>query len=443
MHTQRSDKLVGREHSYSGTQLLRRIFVRNCFSIVAGLTVWTAVCYPQTNESLGQVVSAKAGVSAYKVGRKFIYPEEFKRRRPYSPGVLVGKTLYISGQVDKDPQTGAQPRSITEQTRMAMTNMGHVLHAAGMDHSNIVSCHVQLADMGKYKEVNEVYGSFFGPDHYPARTTLELPGLPGGANIEVTCIAYADKSRISAVIPPAGSIPRARGPYSYAVWAGDTLYVSGTGGRQPTTDLLDTTIEGQTKQTMENIGKILAAGGLEHKDAVFTNVYFLDPNGYQGPTYGKLNSVYKDYFRLGTAPSRASFCVSKLPGTISVEITFIATRDRANKGRVVPDSAGPSPTSSNGGVLAGDTLYTSGKSGSGATIEQQMRDSLNSIAGILKLAGMNLEHVVDAHVYLRDISQMNAMDAVFSEYFPKNPPARTTVQVNQQQLIQIQAVAAR
>jgi 2-iminobutanoate/2-iminopropanoate deaminase len=400
--------------------------VRNWWAIVAGLAVGTAICSGQT-----------------KVSRKFIYPQAFKAGKPYSPGVLVGETLYIAGQIDRDPQTGAQPKGIAGQTRMAMANMGHVLRAAGMDYGNVVSCHVQLADMANYKEMNEVYGSFFGPDHYPARTTLEFPGLPDKANIEITCIAYADKSKISAVIPPAGTIPAAMGPYRPAVWAGDTLYVSGSGGRKPKTNELDATIEGQTKQTMENIGQILAAAGLEHKDTVFTNVYFLDSDGYKGPTYGKLNSVYKDFFKLGMAPSRASFCVSKLPGTISVEITFIATRDRANKGRVVPDSAGPSPTSSNGGVLDRDTLYTSGKSGSGATVQEQMRDSLESIRGILKLAGMTMENVVNAQVYLKDIGQMDAMNAVFKEYFPKNPPARTTVQVIQQQLEQVQVVAVR
>ena len=379
----------------------------------------------------------------YQAARKFIYPDAFAPGRPYSPGVLAGQTLYIAGQVDKDPKTGAQPQGIAAQTRMAMNNMGHVLRAAGMDFSNVVSCHVQLADIRNYKEMNEVYGSFFGPQHYPARTTLEFPGLPNGANIEVTCIAYADKSKISLVVPPEGSIPPAMGPYRPGVWAGDTLYVSGSGGRNPKTNELDAAIEGQTKQTMDTIGQILAAAGLEHKDTVFTNVYFLDPAGYKGPTYGKLNSVYKEYFRLGLAPSRASFCVSKLPSTISVEITFIATRDRANKGRVVPDSAGPSPTSSNGGVLAGDTLYTSGKSAGGATVQEQMRGSLDSIRGILKLAGMGMEHVVDAHVYLKDIRQMDAMNAVFKEYFPTNPPARTTVQVIQEQLEQVQVVAVR
>jgi len=400
--------------------------VRNWILITAALTVGTANCWSQ-----------------YKVDRKFLYPKAFSAGKPYSPGVLAGKTLYIAGQVDKDPQTGAQPKGIAEQTRMAMSNLGHVLRAAGMDYGNVVSCHVQLADMGQYKEMNEVYGSYFGPDHFPARTTLEFPGLPNGANVEISCIAYADKSKIALVVPPAGSIPPAMGPYRPGVWAGDTLYVSGSGGRKPNSNELETAIEGQTKQTMENVGRILAAAGLTHKDAVFANVYFVDPDGAKGQVYGKLNSVYKESFALGTAPSRASFNVSKLPGTISVEITYIATRDRKNKGRVVPDSAGPSPTSSNGGVMDVDTLYTSGKSGSGATVAEQMRSSLDDIRNILRLAGMNLSHVVDAHVYLRDIAQMDAMNAVFQEYFPKNPPARTTVQVTQQQLIQVQVVAVR
>ncbi len=94
-------------------------------------------------------------------------------------------------------------------------------------------------------------------------------------------------------------------------------------------------------------------------------------------------------------------------------------------------------------MLDRDTLYTSGKSGKGSTLEAQMRDSLETIRGILKLAGMDLENIVDTHVYLKDSKGMDAMNAVYKEYFPKNPPARTTVQVFQDQLIQVQAVAVR
>ena len=407
--------------------------MRNRLLIGVGWAVCTAVGLAQS----------PSGETSWRVNRKFLYPREFAAGKPYTPGVLVGETLYISGQIDKDPQTGAQPKGMAEQTRMAMNNVGHVLRAAGLDFGNVVSCHVQLIDMSQFKEMNEVYGSFFGPDHYPARTTLAFPGLPGGANIEVTCIAYADKAKISIVTPPPGTIPAALGPYRPAVLAGDTLYISGSGGRKPQTNELDSTTDGQTKQTMANIGQILSAAGLEHKDAVFANVYFLDPDGLTGATYGKLNSVYKDSFALGSAPSRASFCVSKLPGPIGVEITLIATRDRKNKGRVIPASAALSPTSSNGGLLDKDTLYTSAKSGAGTTLAAQMRDSIESIRDILKLAGMNLANVVDAHVYLKDLGQMDAMNAIFREYFPDNPPARTTVQVIQDQFVQVQVVAVR
>ena len=94
--------------------------LRNCLLIAAGLTIWANDCSAQPRSGDGQ----------FRVNRKFIYPKEFSDGRPYTPGVLAGETLYISGQVDKNPQTGEQPKGIAAQTRMAMTNMGHVLHAA-------------------------------------------------------------------------------------------------------------------------------------------------------------------------------------------------------------------------------------------------------------------------------------------------------------------------
>ena len=70
-----------------------------------------------------------------------------------------------------------------------------------------------------------------------------------------------------------------------------------------------------------------------------------------------------------------------------------------------------------------------------------MRASLETIRDILKLAGMNMEHIVDAHVYLKDMGQMDNMNTVFKEYFPKHPPVRTTVQAYMDNLVQVQATA--
>ncbi len=197
--------------------------------------------------------------SSYKVARRFVYPEQFKAGKAYSPGVLAGDTLYIAGQVSLDPQTGQQPEGFDAQAKLAMDNMGHVLRAAGMDFANLVTCHVYLADIASYKAMNAVYGSYFEAGSAPARTTLEMPGLPGGSQIEVSCIAFADRSRIRIVEPPEGATPENKIPISPAVWAGDRLYLSGFGGRHPVSNKFDDTMEGQTRRAMENVAGTLKA----------------------------------------------------------------------------------------------------------------------------------------------------------------------------------------
>ncbi|MDA1314031.1 MAG: RidA family protein [Acidobacteria bacterium] len=367
----------------------------------------------------------QADASAFKVERKFIYPKEFPDGKPYNPGVLVGDYLYIAGQVSLDPQTREQPATIADQTHVAMKSMGYVLRDAGMDYDNVVTCHVQLDDMDNYKGMNEVYGSYYTSGRYPARTTLEFPGLPSGSHVEITCIAYADKSKIEVVRPEEGKTPPAMGPYSPAVWAGDRLYLSGQGGRNPTTNELDPTIEGQTKQVLDTIGEILKAAGLGFENTVMVNPYYLGSDNYE-----KLNSVYQNYFELGRASARASFCLSRLPGDISVEITFVATRNLRKKGRVIPDYMHPRHTSVPG-TLDGDTLFLSAKSAAdaGDNIESQFRKSMQYQLDSLKLAGMGWEHVVSANVYLKDLGDMPRMTELFREYFPNNQPVRTTVQV--------------
>jgi 2-iminobutanoate/2-iminopropanoate deaminase len=364
----------------------------------------------------------------FKVARKFLYPEQFAPGRPYTPGVLVGDTLYVAGQVSLDPKSREQPASVEDQTRLAMDNIGHVLRAAGMDYGNLVTCHVQLDDMENYKAMNEVYGSYYQDGHYPARTTLQMPGLPGGSHLEITCTAYADKSRIEVVRPPEGSTAPAMGPYSPAVWAGDTLYVSGQGGRDPKTNQVSEVIEEQAKQTLDTIGVLLKAAGLEHKNAVFVNLYYLGPENY-----AKINTVYKDYFEFGNAPARASFCLARLPGTISTEITFIAARDLRKTGRVVPQTMKPSPTASPG-TIHGDTLYLAAKSspGSGDELEAQFRGAMAELLKSLQVAGMGFENAVSANVYLKDLADMDRMNELFREYFPNDPPVRTTVQVREE-----------
>ena len=112
---------------------------------------------------------------------------------PYSQAVLIGDTLYTSGQIALDASSGELVMSnITLETRKVMENMKAVLHAADMDFSNVVKSSIFLSDMGNFKAVNDVYGNYFDEDNAPARETVEVAELPKKVNVEISMIAIAD-----------------------------------------------------------------------------------------------------------------------------------------------------------------------------------------------------------------------------------------------------------
>lgn len=110
----------------------------------------------------------------------------------YSQAIRVGPTLYCAGQIPLDPRTGELvPGDIAAQTRRVLENLRAVLAAQDIGLAHVVKTTVFLADMGDYRTMNETYASFFG-DRAPARTTVEVSGLPRGARIEIDAIAVAE-----------------------------------------------------------------------------------------------------------------------------------------------------------------------------------------------------------------------------------------------------------
>ncbi len=111
---------------------------------------------------------------------------------PYSPGIMVKgikKMLILAGQIPLDPQSGEMVGGgIQEQTRRVMLNIKGLLEEAGMGFNNVVKTTVFLTDLGNFASFNEVYKEYFDSD-YPARTTIEVKGLPRGAMIEIEVIA--------------------------------------------------------------------------------------------------------------------------------------------------------------------------------------------------------------------------------------------------------------
>lgn len=109
---------------------------------------------------------------------------------PYNQSVLVGKTLYVSGQIAIDQETGVLVMDdIETETHQVMKNLGHILRAAGMGYENVVKCSVFVSSMGNYARINAVYAQYFEEDTAPARELVEVANLPKYVNVEISCIA--------------------------------------------------------------------------------------------------------------------------------------------------------------------------------------------------------------------------------------------------------------
>ena len=108
---------------------------------------------------------------------------------PYSQAILSGNTLYCSGQIAINPKNGELvTHNITEETHQVMRNISEVLQAANMDFTNVVKCSIFMNDMGQYRDINEVYASYFSQNP-PAREAVEVSVLPKNVNVEISVIA--------------------------------------------------------------------------------------------------------------------------------------------------------------------------------------------------------------------------------------------------------------
>lgn len=337
----------------------------------------------------------------------------------FASAAAAGDTVYLSGQTAER----GDPGDIESRTRSAMDKLGAVLQEQGLGFSNLVNCRLQLADMEDYQTVNGIYASYFSAERYPARTTVQVAALPDDGSITVTCIAYRDAASMSIVRPAPEVIPPAMGPYSPAVMAGNMLYVSGQGGRDPLTGETSPEAGAQTDRTLQTIQATIAAEQLG-LDSVVSAAYY----------YPNLDDAAQIEARLaaalpaGSGPAGAAVPVGRLPGDILVEIAVIAAKDRYTVTRLFPPgeepTAGVSPA-----VLAGNTLYVTALAmpEAGAGLEEQFQAILTRQKLVLGLAEMDLANVVYADVYLGDVADTEAARALIGEAFGANAPAGTIV----------------
>ncbi len=110
---------------------------------------------------------------------------------PYSQGVSTGSLVFTAGQIGLNPATGKMAEGVENQARQVMANLAAILAAAGSNLDQVIKTTIFLQDMADFAAVNAIYGAAFSATP-PARSTVQVAGLPLGALVEIEAIALVN-----------------------------------------------------------------------------------------------------------------------------------------------------------------------------------------------------------------------------------------------------------
>ena len=267
---------------------------------------------PPARSTIGvaQLNETKVEMSAVAVSdlslKKVIVPAGYPASVPISPAVQAGDRLYLSGFLGRDINSGRIPDDPAAQVQLAFDRMQQTLKAAGADFRNLVFVNPYLTDKVPMHVMNKIYAEHFEFGNTPARATIEVAGLPNGANIEFTGVAVMDLAKRHAVRPKNMEPSPTASP---CVLADDALYCSAKSGFIPGVNggLYASTVETQLRQTMRNLLDGLEEAGMNFSNVVASNVYLDDLHDF-----AQMNGVYAQYF--GTAPPARTTVQQIIPG---------------------------------------------------------------------------------------------------------------------------------
>lgn len=331
--------------------------------------------------------------------------------------VRVGDTLYISGTVNRNPETGAQPTDVAGSTRQVMANLKEVLARDGFTLADVVASEVWVDDLAKYAEMNNTYREAFS-GVYPTRTTVEAAALPEGSPVQIAMVAVKGSRRI---VHPRGA--KSLGlPFSPGIQIGDKLYMSGQAGVDPATGKL---VVGDFKthvaQTLRNIGAVLESAEMNFSQVVLTHVFLTNPDDF-----GPMSEVYRT-FTSEPRPARVPFGARKLPLNSAVEITMLAS---TQKGKPILPAGMPPSENYSRGYLVGNELYVSGIGSPKENVAERVDDCMDRVKKIFGTAGLSMDHAVMARIYLTDIRELEAVTRLYLKHFPKGKaPSQAIVAV--------------
>jgi 2-iminobutanoate/2-iminopropanoate deaminase len=157
-------------------------FRKRVVIMLSALVIATAAFVPRTTNAETPAPKATAGARGH-----IVLPTR-KDTLPYSDGVLVGNTLYLSGRIGVNPETGKPPAELEKEIRLLLDGMKTALAAANMTMDDLVPVQIFCPDLSLYDKFNEIYRTYFTKD-FPARAFIGSGPLLRGGRFEAQAIA--------------------------------------------------------------------------------------------------------------------------------------------------------------------------------------------------------------------------------------------------------------
>lgn len=343
--------------------------------------------------------------------------------------------VYLSN-VTGTVANGQPLTTIEGQTTRALDHLGEALREHGLDYSDVVVSNVFLTDSRHFGAMNAIYRRYF-PTDPPTRATVQADLPDANAMIQFSVVATSAPKQ---VITPEGLMSPAL-PYSWGMKVGNTLFVSGATARDPESyQPIGGDISAQTRRVWGNIGMVLEAAGMDFGDLVSCKVFLDDAR-----QFGAMNAAYGEFVPADDPPARATMRARLMNPAFDTEIQCVAEATGQRR-VVIGEGQRRSRSPFSPAISTGDRLYTAGMVGGGAPdVAAQTRNALESLRGTLAADQMDFSHVKDLWVYVSDIRQWGAVEAVLRETLPEglDPTVVGMPLMGATLLVEIQMVAQK
>jgi 2-iminobutanoate/2-iminopropanoate deaminase len=313
---------------------------------------------------------AFAAVLAVAAELRPVYPPNVKPVGPYTPGILAGDYLYVSGQGALIPGRGIIS-GLDRQTAQCLENIKEVVTAAGLTMEHIVYTQVYMTDITRYMEMNQVYASYF-PTDPPARAVIGVTRMPLDTPVEISAVAVRDLTHKKLLT--VRGVARRNG-VSPLVFTPGRVYISGVLGRYADSNRMPDTADEQVKLAIDNF-KLLVKTAKHKADDVTVATVYVNDNVPPDILERRLRKELPQAITVRTA---------SIPFRSNVEIT---------------------------GIIANDLQV---RNGTGTT------EKVLSGFGALRAA-------LVSNVYVDSIDNFASMNKSYASFFGPVPPTRTTVQ---------------